>query len=100
MVELTVIAAMFGALALGYVWSGFALTILWGWFMVPTFGLPQLALAPAIGVAVVVGYLTHQYRPTEDAKDKKASRMAEGFAFMAMKPALALAVGWIVKQWM
>ena len=100
MVELTVMFAMFGALALWYVWSGFALTILWGWFMVPTFGLPQLALAPAIGVAVVVGYLTHPWRPTEDAKDTKTERMVEGFAFMAMKPALALLVGWIVKQWM
>lgn len=100
MVNLTMLFVMFGALALGYVWSGYALTILWGWFMVPTFGLPSLALAPAIGVAVVVGYLTHPYRPTEEAKGTMAEHMAESFSIIAMKPAMALLVGWIVKQWM
>lgn len=100
MVGLFVFSAVFVVLALGAVWNGYVLAILWGWFMVPTFGLPPLALAPAIGVAVVVGYLTHPYRPTEDAKGKEVKRVVESFSVMVMRPAMALLMGWIVKQWM
>jgi hypothetical protein len=100
MIELTVMFAMFGAIALGYVWKGFVLTILWGWFMVPTFGLQPLAIAPAIGVSIVVGYLTHQRHQNDGEKGGSLERTAEIFGYMAMMPALALLVGWIVKQWM
>ena len=49
------------AMVVGYLLNGLALKMLWGWFMVPTFGLPTLSLAQAIGVGIMVGFLTHQY---------------------------------------
>jgi hypothetical protein len=36
---------------------GFVLTILWGWFAVPVFGLPALSIAAAIGLTVLLSYL-------------------------------------------
>jgi uncharacterized membrane protein len=36
---------------------GFVLTVLWGWFIVPVFGLPALGLAPALGLTVLLNYL-------------------------------------------
>lgn len=37
--------------------SGYVLSVLWGWFIVPTFGLPLLTIPVAIGVMLVVAYL-------------------------------------------
>jgi membrane protein implicated in regulation of membrane protease activity len=100
MLELTVLAATMGLLALGAIWSGYVLTILWAWFIVPTFGLPPLALAPAIGLAVVASYLTHQYMPKVTKEGDKWDQMGHAFGHMALKPAMALLIGWITKQWM
>ena len=100
MLELTMLFAMFGLIAVGYIWSGYVLTILWGWFVVSTFGMPALQLAPAIGLAVVVGYLTHQYIPKMPKEGSSFDQMAHSFGHMALKPAMALLVGWIVKAWM
>jgi hypothetical protein len=101
MLGLTAIAALFGLVVLGSIWSGYVLTLLWAWFVVPTFGLPPLALAPAIGLAVVVGFLTHQYTPKAAKPDGDGQWHETGRAVghMILRPATALLVGWIVKQW-
>ena len=84
----------------GVVWSGYALTILWAWFIVPTFGLPALNLPAAIGFAIVAAYLTHQYMPKTKQEGGKWDEMLRVLAHTAFKPAFALVAGWIVKQWM
>ena len=92
-------AAFFGSWAISALWGGYVLTVLWGWFMVPTFHLPALALAPAIGLAMVVGYLTIQIRPS-----KKGESFAEGlstaFVMGLLKPLFALFFGWVVHLFM
>lgn len=40
------------------IWEGFVLSCLWGWFIVPVFKLPELALIPASGITLVVGMMT------------------------------------------
>ena len=35
---------------------GFCLSVLWGWFMVPVFGLPTLPIAAALGIALLLNY--------------------------------------------
>jgi hypothetical protein len=37
---------------------GWVLTYLWKWFIVPL-GMPQIGVAHAIGVAVILAYITH-----------------------------------------
>ena len=100
MLELTAIAGMLGVAAMGVIWSGFVLTILWSWFVVPTFGLQALSLAPAIGLGVVVSYLTHQYAPKTKQEGGKWDETWRSIGHTVFKPAFALMVGWIVKQWM
>ena len=57
-----VITALFAVpLALGLfvaavVARGLVLTVLWGWFAVPVFGLPALGVASAIGLSVLLVY--------------------------------------------
>lgn len=90
--------AAFGVVALipfSVMWRGFVLSVLWGWFMVPTFSLPALKVAPAIGLALVVSYLTHQY-----SKKGDEDGIGRAVAHAALVPAFALLTGWVVKLWM
>jgi len=78
--------------------NGWALSILWGWFLVPAFGLPEISIPVAIGVALIVGYLTHQQQDTS-SEDGLGEVMVRS-AFMAFgKPLLTLLFGWIVLHW-
>ncbi len=77
-----------------YLLNGVALKLLWGWFMVPTLGLPVISLVQAIGIGIVIGFLTQQHIPRdEDAKK-------ELLFFEVLSPVLAIAVGWIVHLFM
>ena len=88
------------------IFNGYVLSVLWGWFVVPTFAAPTLGVVPAIGIALVVGYMTHQMRDKifrdEDKKEEPKFRqiMARGTAFAILKPLNALFFGWIVHLFM
>jgi hypothetical protein len=89
------------AIVLSAVFNGYALSVLWGWFVVPTFNLPQLSIAAAIGIAMVVGYLTKQ--EITDPKDEDRSfteKMVRATIFAIVKPGFALLFGWVVHLFM
>lgn len=71
--------------------NGFVFQTLWGWFIVP-FGITPLGLAHAIGVALVIRFLTYQY----DAQSDKADAFANGVLYAIVAPLIALLMGWIV----
>ncbi|QQG45560.1 MAG: hypothetical protein HYW89_01360 [Candidatus Sungiibacteriota bacterium] len=77
-----------------YLLSGVALKLLWGWFMVPTLGLPVISLVQAIGVGIVISFLTQQHIP----RDKDEAK--ELLIYEVIKPVLAIAVGWVVHLFM
>jgi hypothetical protein len=80
---------------LGYILNGFALTVMWGWFIVPVFELPALAIVPAIGLALVAGFLTHQ--PMEQRTDQLISdTLLDSLVFSVLRPLEFLFIGWIV----
>ena len=81
------------------IWSGYVLSILWGWFVVTSLGCPPLALPNAIGIACVVGYLT-QPKPADTPKGSKfLDKLTEAIVYAFLKPAFALLFGWIVQFW-
>ena len=100
--------ALFGVLVsipalivVGSLINGLVLSNLWGWFVVPTFGLPQLSLVPAIGVAMVVRFLTHQYIESPEKKEKKDSTERwTGLVVTLFSPFITLLFGWIVHLFM
>ena len=98
MYGLFLVAGVFAAFAIYSVWSGLVLSLLWAWFFVPSFGLPPLSIPNAIGVALVVTYMTYQYQP--DGKEGKGGieSLASKFGLLALRPAVALLLGWLVKQ--
>lgn len=80
---------------LSTLWSGYVLKVLWSWFVAGTFGLPQLTVNAAIGLALIVKYIT---RPFEGEKDDRISAelLVRVALVGALKPALVLGVGWVV----
>lgn len=81
---------------LSTLWSGYALSVLWGWFVAGTFGLPQLTINSAIGLAIIVGYMTKTIDTQKSGKSANEV-LVNGVLLGILKPALALATGWIVR---
>ena len=83
-----------GAIARGYVF-----TKLWAWFMVTQFALPAISIPGGIGLAVVVGMLTHQIQKGDPDKLKGAAIITTVVMTFAW-PAVFLFEGWIIKLFM
>ena len=95
-VALWVLLALFLVIVLwGAVWAGLALSVLWGWFVVPLFGLPPIALWQAYGLTLTLAALRvwGQERVVRDGK-------TAAWAMVVQPPVLCgllLLVGWCVK---
>ena len=86
--------------ALASIWKGYVLTVLWAWFVVPIFGLPVLSLAPAIGISLMVSFLTHQSDATTAKEGTPTDRFAKSVSHALIAPAVVLGIGWVVNQFM
>lgn len=78
--------------------NGYVITKLWAWFIVPLFGLPLLNIPQAIGLDLVVTFLTfHQtvYNPEPKDKKEKIQRGVQHFA----RPLFVLLTGYIVHRY-
>jgi hypothetical protein len=99
---MTVVLGFFGVLGLlafSALWRGYVLTVLWAWFAVPTFGLPALHLAPAIGLSLLVSFLTHQV-DMHQQEGEFSDRMLTAASASITVPLFALGIGWVVRQFM
>jgi hypothetical protein len=88
------LAAVYGLIALGALLNGWALMLAWDWFVAPTFAVAELPLVPAIGIALVVGFLARS------SPDRRAD--GRGFAVtlaeVVLRPAVVVLFGWILVQ--
>lgn len=74
---------------------GFVLSVLWGWFIVPVFGLPSLHISPAIGISLVAGIIgSHSTRYVKDENPGTSTLM-----WLSQYP-LTLLVGYVVHLFM
>jgi hypothetical protein len=77
-------------------WRGFALSMLWQWFAVSTFGAAPLSVAQCIGLSIVAGAFTHQFQPTQKTEeDRKAFVLS-----WVIDPAVYLLIGYVVRQFL
>lgn len=72
--------------------EGWVFSVMWGWFIVPVFGAPALRIPHAIGLALVVGMLTHRVRKEQNQPDT-----VEILAYGLVMPFVYLGIGWVVK---
>lgn len=106
MSALTVFGGVIGVatlMVISSIFNGYALSVLWGWFVVPVFHLPELSIVPAIGIAMVVSYLTYQENNCEKEKEERGSFgevIMLGTMAAIIKPLFALFFGWIVHLFM
>lgn len=78
---------------------GWALSVLWGWFVVKQFGLPPIGIPLAIGLSLIVSYLTCDmgqvlHRQRED-KREWSEKTAESFVAGVVAPPIFVGFGWI-----
>ena len=89
--RLTLILIMIVLMAL---WGGYALSVLWGWFIVPIFEAPPLSIAQAIGISITARFLFI-------STDAPGSETDDVFVYhqisRVISPALALALGALVR---
>ena len=78
--------------------NGWAITKLWGWFMVPL-GLPMLTIPMALGIYTIVTYMTYQINYAEIRADSGKGVgyvLGKGFVIATFKPLTAILMGWII----
>lgn len=76
-------------------WESYVAMVLWGWFVAPTFGLPQISFALAVGLNMTVHIFTNRLNATKQEADKTKLYLVPIFS-----PAVVLLVGWIAKQYL
>lgn len=92
---------MFVLLILSSVVNGLVLKIMWEWFVADTFGLPSLTIPLAIGLSIVVGFLTYQDSTTDKTSPEsksEAERTITLIAYGIIRPMLVLGLARIVYQ--
>ena len=78
------------------IWSGYALSILWRWFMVPLFGFCDLSIPYAIGLTLIVRFLTHIQVYDKDNREHFNEKLVFSIAIAIFSPAFVLLFGWII----
>lgn len=92
--DIGTVAALIVAAVVSCVLNGWALSVLWGWFIIGAFELPKLSISNAIGVSFVVSFLltkSSDFKPEATHED-----LVNKFALILIYPFFAVVVGWIV----
>lgn len=73
---------------------GWAITIVWRWFIASRFELPQLRIPEALGLGLVISLLAPS--PDRDPKVTYSERLASALTL----PLVCLGIGWIIHFFM
>jgi hypothetical protein len=81
--------------------GGFTASVLWGWFVVTSFGAPVLSIPGAIGVAIVVKIFTLDTSKKEPELEKPIYlALGKGLLRTTAFCGVTLLYGWIIKAFM
>lgn len=94
---LGLLAGLVGVIIVASILNGWAISVLWLWFVAPLFGLPVLTIPQAIGLSLVIGMFTSRYRDQDDAKDK-TGRIVNSLVLAVFMPVFAVVIGSVVKM--
>ncbi|WP_429949622.1 hypothetical protein ACQYWY_21835 [Comamonas sediminis] len=90
------------ATILGFVWaaawSGFTLSVLWGWFVVQMFGVPELSVAQAYGIALVVRTAKGWDTRADKSADSYGAVLGKAFVAAPLISGTSLLFGWVAKS--
>lgn len=74
---------------------GYVLKQLWEWFFVQQFHAPPISIPLALGISLLIGYLTADNLPRKDDNPWWYS-----FAFSFVVGLLVLGVGWVYRMFL
>lgn len=94
MAGLLALAGLVGIIAASAMLQGWAMSILWLWFIVPL-GMKELNIPMAIGLCLVISVCSY-YRPHK-SESNDLNETLSNLAMVFIKPILLLAIGWVVK---
>jgi len=80
--------------------NAFVLIKLWNWFVIPTFELAALSYPVAIGISLLVTFLTYQYHEKPEKTENENKQIKHLFAVIFLRPVMVLFVGWCVQCFM
>ena len=86
-------------LVLSLIWSGFVVTKLWKWFVVPTFDVKELSIPIAIGISLFLFFTTKadlSELPTKHDDKTTKEKLMQATINVIFKPTFILLFGWIV----
>lgn len=87
----TFVVGMYGAILKGAV-----IVPLWGWFIVPTFGLNQISFGMAVGLSVFSN-LFHIHKIDDEDLEKPFSwKLFKAFVIVTIVPVASLFSGWLI----
>jgi len=76
--------------------DGWIFVRLWRWFILPTFQLPALTIWPAVGICIVVRYLTRGRGPVD--KDEPVWKtIVNSVAYSVMVFLLGALIHWLAR---
>ena len=75
-----------------YAW---AISLVWGWYVVPLFGLAVLTKVQALGLAILVRLMRPSFIPQKSLKDEPWACLTHLF----LNPALWAALAWFVMRY-
>tara|TARA_Y100000034_G_scaffold48390_1_gene59756 strand:+ start:7165 stop:7476 length:312 start_codon:yes stop_codon:yes gene_type:complete len=77
---------------------GWVLTYLWAWFVVPIFSVPELTIAQAMGLSLIIGMWTYNPQATQQQEDEDKYKALARFVAICLRPFIVLFIGYIIKQ--
>lgn len=69
--------------------SGYAIEILWNWFVAPTFGIAHLTYSSGLGIGLIIAAASNQFIPT------KEEQILERSIYNIITPIFILVIGLI-----
>lgn len=79
--------------------DGWALMLLWAWYVSPATGWPEVGFITAAGLTLLRPILAYRYSQADvDAEDEypRAAMLVAKFMFGILLTAMALFVGWVL----
>jgi len=76
--------------------NGFVFLTLWNWFIIPLFeSAPELTMPYAIGLGMIVNYLTYHYVSTEE---NAVHSILDWLGRIIIRAGTTLLIGWVAAQ--
>lgn len=95
MTALGLVFGFFAYMVLTTLLAGVVLVDLWVWFVMPIFHVGALNIPQALGISLLVGFMTHQI-----SNSKQTEKTATIFVTGAMRPLILWGIGWVIMKFL